>query len=242
MEFIKETELQGKHYLYIHKRNDTNNVFYVGIGTKYSHNKDYSRAKTIKGRNKIWQSIIKKTDYSILIKLETDDYSIVKDEEINLIKIYGQIINNTGTLANITKGGDGCLGYRNEKLFKSVFLYTKNGEYYKEFVAISDCTKFLQTSKSVVSLAINKEFLIKGFIVKDYKTDKVEPALDIKEKLKLRLSKPVYQYDINYTLLNEWISTSEASRVLNISGGHIRECCSQKLKTYKNFIWSYTKY
>lgn len=244
MEFINETFENGKHYLYGHIRLDTNDFFYIGVGTKYNHNKDYTRAKAKgKQRNYIWRGIVERCDYNVIILFESDDYNLVKQKEIELISKYGQIIKNNGSLCNLTNGGDGMLGVRNKELFKPVYLYTKRGEFYKGFESISDCTRFLNTSKSIVTLSTNKNYLIKGYIIKSYKTDRVEPILDIKEKLVLSKSKKVYQYDDNLNLIKEWESTSEASRCLNISGGHIREVANGKSKRKKSggFIWKYEK-
>jgi hypothetical protein len=242
MEFIKENTEIGNHYLYGHFRLDTNNFFYIGIGTKYNHDKDYTRAKA-KGsqRNSIWRGIVERCDYNVIILFESDDYNLIKQKEIELITKHGQIIKNNGLLCNLTNGGDGMLGVRNKELIKPVYVYSKSGKFYKEFEAISDCTKFLKTAKSTVALSTNKNFLIKGFIIKDYKVDFVDPILNIKEKLKKRLSKKVHQYDKDMNFIKEWDSSSEVSRVLNISGGHIREICNKKgnRKTAGGFIWKY---
>lgn len=53
------------------------------------------------------------------------------------------------------------------------------------------------------------------------------------------LSKVVYQYTLDGFLVNVWKSAREASRTLGFSQGHICDCCRGKLKTYKNYIWSY---
>jgi len=243
MIFEIECEVRGKHYLYLHTRLDTNEVFYVGIGTKYNHDKDYTRAKTKGKRNNIWQGIVNRTEYKISIIQESDLYEEIKALEIKLIKQYGRIITNEGKLANLSGGGDGTLGFRDENKIKPVYLYLKTGGFFKEFDAYADCTRFLKTSKCVVQLAINKNFLVKGYIIKDFKTDSVTPIPDIKEKLKTRLSKPIYQYDDNLTLIKEWGSSSEASRILSISGGHIRQVANgcKRRKKAGGFIWKYEK-
>ena len=248
MEFRKETIENGKHYLYGHVRLDKNEYFYVGIGTKYNHSKDYTRAKAgskvkekTTQRNYIWRGIVSRSDYNIIILFESDDYDIIKTKEIEHIEAHGQIIKNTGTLCNLTNGGDGLLGVRNYDIIKPVYLYKKTGEFFKEFEAYADCTKFLKTTKSIVQLSIDKDYLVKEYIIKSIKTEKVEPILDIKEKLKQRLSKPVYQFDLYGKLIKKWGSSSEASRVLKLSGGHIREmaCGSKKRKKVGGFIWKY---
>lgn len=251
MEFKKTTEELGKHYLYQHIRLDTNEPFYIGIGTKYNHKKDYTRAKARgRQRNSIWRGIVSRVDYRVEILFESDDYEPIKSKEIELISKYGQIIKSNGTLCNLTDGGDGTKGHNKMELWKPMFIYTKDGLFYKEFKNIQECATFLKCSKSSITVSYNKNHLIKGFIIKDYKVDSVEPILDIKEKLVLSKSKVIYQYDKDMNFIKEWSSTSEASRELCISGGHIRECANgNKTANYgknirKNaggFIWKYEK-
>lgn len=238
MEFIKGTNKNGKHYLYIHVRLDNDKVFYIGVGTKYTYDRDYSRAKAKnKQRNNIWRKIVKKTDYKVIIINESEDYDKIKKLEIKLISKYGQIIKNSGSLCNLTDGGDGKLGLRNIKQCKSCFLYTKDGNFYKEFESYVDASKYLKVNKSVIALSINKNILIKRYIIKSYKRKSVKPILDIKEKLKDRLSKKVYQYTKDGVFIKEWESSEKVKRELKISGSHIRECVLGGRKSAGNFIW-----
>ena len=66
----------GKHYLYRHIRLDTNEVFYVGIGTK--HKKWYTRSYNKTNRNIFWKRVVEKTDYEVEIVLESDDYDFIQ--------------------------------------------------------------------------------------------------------------------------------------------------------------------
>jgi hypothetical protein len=244
MEFKKITIELGKYYLYQHIRLDTNEPFYIGIGTKYNHKKDYTRAKARgRQRNSIWRGITQRVDYIVEILFESDVYDFIKTKEIELIKQYGQIIKNNGTLCNLTDGGDGISGYEQQDLWKPMYLYTKDGLYYNEFKNIGDCAIFLKCAKSTINVSYNKNHLVKEFIIKDYKTDKVEPILNKKEKLVSSKSKKVYQYDENLNLIKEWSSTSEASKVLGLSGGHIREVANGNTKRKKSggYIWKYEK-
>ena len=99
------------HYLYQHIRLDTNEVFYIGISR---HNKrfKYKRAAEKDKRNPIWKNIVTKTDFRYEILLESEDISLIKAKEIELISLYGKIKENTGCLANITDGGEGTFGYK----------------------------------------------------------------------------------------------------------------------------------
>lgn len=86
--------------VYRHRRLDTNEVFYVGIGSR----KD--RASYKKDRNPIWNNIINKTEYSIEIIAEDLDVEAAKELEIFLISLYGRRDLNKGSLCNLTDGGD----------------------------------------------------------------------------------------------------------------------------------------
>lgn len=62
------------------------------------------------------------------------------------------------------------------------------------------------------------------------------------DMIKLASSLPVYQFDMNYTFLNEYPSVREAARQLNIpSKSGIRDCCVGKLQSSKGYIWRYKK-
>lgn len=56
---------------------------------------------------------------------------------------------------------------------------------------------------------------------------------------KQKFSKKVYQYDINYNLLNIWDSTKEIERKLGYDSSQIAGVCRGNHKTAKGYIWSY---
>lgn len=117
--------------VYRHIRLDKNEPFYIGIG------KNINRAyeKSSKRRSRLWQNIVKKTDYEVEILFEDIEYDFAKEKEKEFISLYGRIDNNTGTLCNMTDGGDGALNqYQSEetkiKRAKSI-TGEKNGMYGK---------------------------------------------------------------------------------------------------------------
>lgn len=87
-------------YVYRHRRLDTNEIFYVGIGSR----KD--RCSSKRGRNNIWNKIINKTNYEVEIIASDLNVEDAKDLENFLVSLYGRIDLNTGTLSNLTDGGD----------------------------------------------------------------------------------------------------------------------------------------
>ena len=105
-----------KHYLYRHIRNDNDNVFYIGVGTKKDNSdfncekNEFLRAYSKRSRNKFWKNIINKTDYDIEIMLESNNYDFILEKEKEFIELYGRRDENSGTLCNLTEGGNGIVG------------------------------------------------------------------------------------------------------------------------------------
>ena len=93
-------------YVYRHIRLDKNEPFYIGIGS----DDRYYRANAKAHRNKVWKGIIKRTDYKVQILIDGISYEEAKEKEIEFIKLYGRINLKTGTLCNLTDGGDGTIG------------------------------------------------------------------------------------------------------------------------------------
>lgn len=105
----------GKYFLYRHIRVDKKQPFYVGIGTKrsraHSQTSTYERANLSSIRNKIWKSIVSRSEYKIEILLESNDLDFIKQKEKFFISLYGRLDLKTGSLANLTEGGDGLIGH-----------------------------------------------------------------------------------------------------------------------------------
>jgi len=98
-------------YVYQHIRLDTDEVFYIGIGS----DKKYNRAHAIKGRrNPHWHNVVNKVGYRVEILSDNISWEDACKEEKRLIKLYGRIADG-GILTNITKGGDGVWGMRQDK-------------------------------------------------------------------------------------------------------------------------------
>jgi group I intron endonuclease len=91
--------------VYQHRRNDTNEIFYVGIGVNEKRPYDKNN------RNKHWINIVNKHGYTVEILHENLSHQECKIIEIDLIEKYGRKDLGTGSLCNLTDGGEGALGY-----------------------------------------------------------------------------------------------------------------------------------
>lgn len=93
-------------YVYRHIRLDKNEPFYIGIGS----DEHYYRSTAKSHRSKIWKGIVSKTEYKVQIMCDDITFDEAKVKEKEFISLYGRIILGTGTLCNLTDGGDGTLG------------------------------------------------------------------------------------------------------------------------------------
>lgn len=93
-------------YVYKHIRNDCGAVFYIGIGSDV----DYKRACQKHQRNKFWHAITNKTSYSVEIIEDGLTWEAACTKEAAYIILYGRRDIGTGTLCNLTSGGEGTNG------------------------------------------------------------------------------------------------------------------------------------
>ena len=98
-------------YVYRHRRLDTFEIFYVGIG------KRKNRIRSKYSRNIYWHNIVNKTDYIAEILAENLSWEDACELEIFLIEEYGRK-KDGGKLCNITIGGDGAKGFSHTEKYK----------------------------------------------------------------------------------------------------------------------------
>jgi hypothetical protein len=98
-------------YVYLHKRKDNNQPFYVGVGGLLSFD-NYQRAnannwKGLKNRSDFWKNTVNCFGFIVEIVLDNCTKKEAFLEETRLIKLYGRKDIETGILVNHTDGGDG---------------------------------------------------------------------------------------------------------------------------------------
>jgi hypothetical protein len=131
-------------YVYAHIRLDTLKIFYIGIG------KTKNRAYTTYGRNIHWHRIVNKTNYFVDKLFENLTWEEACNIEKTLIKSIGRINLKTGTLCNMTDGGDGIVNYRGP-----------NGETSSRSGAVlSDYTKDLMRKSALKRASLNPKKII----------------------------------------------------------------------------------
>jgi hypothetical protein len=154
------------HYLYIHKRLDTNEIFYIGVGTKTRQTKfltiksEFYRAYDFKKRNSIWKRIAKKSNVKVEILYESSDLLFIQHKEKKLIAFYGRLSNKTGKLANLTEGGDSQSYNMNIRITQ----LTLNNEVVKIWDQLKDIEKELSFLKTnIVKCCRKKQLTAYGY-------------------------------------------------------------------------------
>lgn len=228
-------------YLYRHIRLDTNEPFYIGIGSDEDGKHERSRASW--GRNKIWKRIVNKVSYRVDIIQDNLTWDEACTKEIEFIKLYGRRDLGLGPLVNLTDGGDGLIGYkRSDKLNKDallyraipIFQYDLEGNFIKKWNSSAEASNELGIDRGhLCSVLKNRKSIAKNFIFKYEEFDKIEPCNS-------RKYKPIFQYSLDNIFIKKWNSTKEAEDYLNKTG--IYSVLIGKTKTCGGFKWYRKKY
>jgi group I intron endonuclease len=113
--------------VYEHLRNDTNEVFYVGIG------ENEKRAYSKYNRNMYWHNIVNKHGYTINIIHNDISWEDACEIEKELIAKYGRKNLGLGNLVNCTDGGEGILGLVHSEETRQRISEAKKGEKHHMF-------------------------------------------------------------------------------------------------------------
>lgn len=93
-------------YVYRHIRLDKNEPFYIGIGN--CKKCGYPRAHSKFYRNKMWLQVLNESKISVEIIMDGLSYEEAKTKEKEFIKLYGRKDTGSGSLVNMTSGGQGA--------------------------------------------------------------------------------------------------------------------------------------
>ena len=127
--------------VYQHRRNDTGEIFYIGIGNE-------DRAHSKHQRSNWWNSVVNKHGYSVEILQTNLTWQEACKEEKRLIKLYGRKDLGLGTLVNMTDGGDGIKGYKHTE---------ETIEYLKNYMTENNPFKGKKHKKEVIKIMREKK-------------------------------------------------------------------------------------
>lgn len=105
-------------YVYIHKKADTGEVFYVGKGQG-------NRAYGLNSRNRYWRAIVNKHGFTAVIIKNYKSEEEAHKKEIALISKFRSL---DIELVNMTDGGDGTSGCNHPKKVRNKISESKTGK------------------------------------------------------------------------------------------------------------------
>lgn len=124
------------YYVYLHRRVDNNEVFYVGCATKRAyhggyecgHKAQYSRAYDFQQRKPEWFAT-REAAGGLVVEFvqEFTDRTEAFALEVGLIAKYGRADRGKGILVNHTDGGDGMPGFKDRPESRQMKSITKIG-------------------------------------------------------------------------------------------------------------------
>lgn len=196
--------------VYRHRRNDSNQVFYIGIG------KEEKRAYSNKSRNTHWKGIVNKHGYSVEIIANDLSWEEACELEIFLISEYGRNDLGLGPLVNMTDGGEGII---NQVISDETRL------------KISECKKGVKRSDEVKQRISELSKLKKNFLGK---THSDETKQKIAEKSKGRKIPGKLVLNLETGIFYE--TTREASDTTNISATYFRQMMNGGYKNKTSFV------
>lgn len=215
--------------VYRHIRLDKNVPFYIGIGTRKSRAYD-------KGRNRIWKNIAAKTNYEVEILFDDLTRPQAEAKERELITLYGRLDLKTGTLANLTNGGDEGGGQSNKgrkhteetkAKLKGRPSNSKRPEVRKKLSELFKGRPIPEEQKKRISEAL------KGKSNGPWKDSQRQKIL----QFWLNQYNPIGQYDLQGNLIKLWNNRIEASLQLNIKKDYIRECLRGRRKQVNGYTF-----
>lgn len=222
-------------YVYRHIRLDKNEPFYVGIG---KNDDNLKRSKSKYERNNLWKKVVAKSEYEIEIMMIGLTWEEACQKEQEFITLYGRMDLSTGTLTNLTGGGEGFVaqGPRSvehcqkmsecKKGEKHVFWGTHRSE---------------ETKKKIAAARLGKRHTeaMKQKLSEERRGIKQPRELVERRTKKQRI--PVVQLTTEGLLVKVWDSATTAAKTMNYASSNISTTCRGKYKTYKGFRWVYLK-
>jgi hypothetical protein len=224
-------------YVYRHIRVDKNEPFYIGIGKE--EKRCYQNVK----RNSIWKAIVTKTNYTVEILFDNLTWEDACIKEKEFILLYGRKDLGTGSLCNLTDGGEGVIGsIRSEEYREKLRKVNTGKKMSKESIEkLKDSLKGRKHSEETKA-KMSKTRL--GKKLSNLHIESIAKGLKGKKKsdthvAKMRQTKlglPIVQ--INKELKRTiWDSASEASRVTKIAKASILACLNNKRNTAGGSTW-----
>lgn len=225
-------------HVYRHIRLDTNMPFYIGIGLDDIPKRAYEVGKR---RSEFWNRIAKKYGYEIDIIFENIPIELAKEKEKEFIKLYGRIDLGTGTLCNLTDGGDGCNGW---KATEETLVKMRAASIHRPLPPQTPEVKAkraesLRGQKRTEQQRKNISNSLKGKPQPKEAIEKMKATIRLPHNIEKKRNQP----NCKKVICNEsgvvYRSAAEAGRQLNINRSFISMCCLGTRKQAKGLTFNF---
>ena len=215
------------YYVYTHKRPDTGQVFYVGIG-RTPNPKVYSRAYTRARRSSEWLSTVDSCEGKFIVDIVAifDDHLSCCTEEMRLINSYGRKSLNIGYLVNKAPGG------HKWKDSIVVYQYALDGKFIAEWKDPKTAESVLGISHTSIYKSCRLFFKAGNYQFRTYKKEKIETYTDNKKK-------EIHQYSKLGSFIRSYTSISEAAEHIKVKPERLSQT-AKKNKSCKGYLWSFS--
>lgn len=196
------------YFVYMHKRLDKNEIFYIGKGKidhrSFSEKSRYARAFSKRGRNKQWISITNRTEYSVEIYKTFETEKEAYNEEARLVSTYGRKLFEGGSLINIDEGGITNREFdKNPHRVKfdnrqKIYFYSSiSGLFIKECPSLREACEQFNIGKTSIHRSLKNNGLVNNFLIsKTYLGEKIKPIIRETETGKTRFSLKEYKVSL----------------------------------------------
>lgn len=208
--------------VYRHIRLDKNEPFYIGIGLTEK------RAYSKKDRNRWWKNIVSKTDYNVEILFNGLSWEEACEKEKEFITLYGRKDINTGSLCNLTCGGDGVIELSEETRYR----IGKGNRGIPKSEEIKQKIRERNTGKK-----FSKESVVRGIETRT-RNGTIKRSEKTKLKIILANNKAVVCWkNKDLSDLKEYPSIKIAQKELNVK--NVSLVCNGYRKTSGGYFWKF---
>ena len=221
-------------YVYRHIRLDKNEAFYIGIATYVKRAYEKNQRKNI-----IWKSIVSRTDYDVEILFDDLTREQALEKEIELIALYGRIDKKTGTLANLTDGGEAMNGLWNKgkKRTEETKAKLREAAKHKPPRSKESIKKSADGLRGKPKSEEHRRKLSEHFKGKSNGSWTEEHKRKT-EQYWLSIYEPIGQYDKNDNLIKVWYNRRYIYKELKANAACMTECLKDYKRTHKGFKWA----
>lgn len=234
---------ERNYFIYAHYREDSGEIFYVGIGRKHKgrlHSQIYQRAYqcSSSSRNYLWIRCYTKHGRTVRILYDNLTEKESKEKEIYLISKFGRIIDRTGILCNISGGGEGR--FRDRSNNKKVYVYNLQGTLINTFPSCLDAAEYYGIDRRSISMAANMKRITAGNMQFRYEYNKGMDLRNLNNTTR-KVSKPIACTNIETGQELTFTSTYKFQHFLGLSSNaHIIDCLNGKRNSVKGWRIKYS--